>query len=207
MNLFDFIAKVIESLAWPITIIVIFVVFRESISKIFLTLSNFKYKDISIDFKRELSELESMAEKAEITKNSIDKVDGHDKKELIKHRYRSREEEIEQVALISPTAAIPLAWTMVEDSLMSTIMRLAISPDYPPNNSALLNIQYLRDYGGLDDETFKALNRMRQIRNEAVHGKYSNSNISTEEALEYSQLAINMVKKLESITRERNINN
>ena len=136
-----------------------------------------------MDFQNDLVELE------EAVKLDTPNQDDDNNLEL----KPDKQEEIEQVALISPQAAIPLAWSRVEDSILKAVMRLAISPDLPSNNSALKNIQLLRKNASLKAETFHTLNKMRMMRNEAVHGKYDTSNISTGEAMEYSKLAAKMV--------------
>ena len=198
MDWLSFFAKIIESTAWPIAVVILLVIFRHPFSKVFLTLTNLKYKDLSIDFKRELGELELATKRVEIERKNKDGADHNEIMPVVK--IRNREDEIEQVASISPRAAIPLAWSMVEETLFNTVVRLAISPDYPPHNSALKNMECLREYGDMDNETYEALNRMRILRNETVHGRYNEKSITSMEALEYFGLAQKMVAKLESIS-------
>ena len=202
MDWLTFISKIIESIAWPVAVVSILVLFKSPFSKVFLGLTNFKYKDLSMDFKRDLVELE------EATKDDLEPEESPDLSEQdipevnnLRIKARSKEEEIEQVAIISPQAAIPLAWSMVEDSLLKAVMNLAISADYPPRNSPLKKIELLRKYTPIDDETLHALNKMRMMRNEAAHGKYGNGSISTNEALEYASLAWKMVARLGKLSR------
>ena len=115
MDWLTFISKIIESIAWPVAVVSILVLFKSPFSKVFLGLTNFKYKDLSMDFKRDLVELE------EATKDDLEPEESPDLSEQdipevnnLRIKARSKEEEIEQVAIISPQAAIPLAWSMQE---------------------------------------------------------------------------------------------
>lgn len=202
MDWLTFISKVVDSVAWPIAVVSILVVFKSPFSKVFLGLTNLKYKDLSMDFKRNLIELEE-ATKDDSEPEEVSDLSEQDIPEAnnLRLKARSKQEEIEQVAIISPQAAIPLAWSMVEDSLLKAVMSLAISADYPPRNSPLKNIELLRKHAPIDDETFNALNKMRMMRNEAAHGKYDNGSISTNEALEYASLARKMVARLGKLSR------
>ncbi|MCK5706220.1 MAG: hypothetical protein KAI43_01110 [Candidatus Aureabacteria bacterium] len=204
MDWLTFFSKVIDSTIWPTTVVAILIIFKSPFSKVFQSITNLKYKDLSMDFKRDLVELEEATKgDDEVQEEAIEEnVDTIPEAKNLRIKTRSREEEIEQVALISPQAAIPLAWTMVEYSILKAVMRLAISPDYPPRNSSLKNLELLRKYASLDNDTSHVLNKMRMMRNEAAHGKYENGSISTNEALEYASLARKMVFRLNKISRK-----
>jgi len=121
---------------------------------------------------------------------------------LVQPVARTLEEEVEEVAAISPTAAIPLAWSAVESELLAAVQRLAVSPDYPPYNSAVQNLRLLRDYGGLDENTYAVLDRMRQLRNRAVHGRMHPAAVSPHEAAEFGRFAQNVIRRLRDLKRE-----
>ena len=63
MNLLDFIASLVNALAWPIAVVLFAVLFRQPISKILLSLRSLRYKNLELDLKRDLSELEAKATK------------------------------------------------------------------------------------------------------------------------------------------------
>ncbi len=80
-------------------------------------------------------------------------------------------------------------------------MRLAVSPDYPPYNSALQNMRHLRNAGILDKKMYSLLERTRHLRNNAIHGPSGASSITTNEAVEYVHLARSIVEKLKNLER------
>jgi uncharacterized protein YutE (UPF0331/DUF86 family) len=61
---------------------------------------------------------------------------------------------------------------------MQAVMRLAISAAYPLHNSPLKSIALLHEHGYLDPETRELLNRMRNLRNVAVHAGSDMNRIS-----------------------------
>lgn len=201
MDLLTFISSIIGSLVWPATIAIIIWTFRDPLSKRLRALSKFEYKDLTIDFRREMAELETAA--LNIQSSTPDDKKSNAKptqleKEIIP---RSRDEDVAQVAQVSPSAAISVSWSMVERALLLAALRLALTPDGSPRSSASQNIRSLHDADAIDRETFGVLERMRQIRNKTVGGEYANADISTKDALEYHQLARDMVKKLGELHR------
>jgi len=83
---------------------------------------------------------------------------------------------------------------------MSAVVRLAISPDFPPHNSAIKNAELLKEQKAIAQPTLELLNRMRNLRNMAVHGGHGTS-ITTDEAVEFLALARGVVEKLRTLRR------
>jgi hypothetical protein len=80
-------------------------------------------------------------------------------------------------------------------------MRLAVSPDYPPSNSAIQNINHLQLAGVLDEQTVKLLNQLRMLRNRIVHGDLEQLSIPHADALQYADLAQQVTAKLAGLNR------
>lgn len=99
-----------------------------------------------------------------------------------------------------------VGWQVVENELMSAVMRLAISPDYPPYNSALKNAQRLKEENTIDEGTVELLSRMRTLRNMAMPPSSWHGYITPGEAIEFLALARGVVEKLQAARRGRNDN-
>lgn len=192
-ELFDFIQSLVASLAWPITAIIIAVILKNPIQGVFRRLNKFRYGDAEASFGIELQNIKESAESANIKYDKNTSVNININKTLL--------EEVEQVASISPVAAIPLAWSQVESEIADLINRLAISPDYPPHNSSLKNLDLLRQHNYLDTETYNTIVSMRRLRNDAAHASMTKITVTTQEAIEYGKLAEALSKKLKSIHR------
>jgi hypothetical protein len=193
MGWLQFLASLINSLAWPSTLVTLVVLFRAPVRRALLSLTRLKYKDLELDFRHELKELEKEAMAIDITPQSP--------KKIVSKKRGSSEllQEAEQLGKNFPEPAVAVAWQAVEDEIMQAVMRLAISPDYPAHNSALKNAELLKAQNAIDQRTFELLNRMRNLRNMAVHGGHGASLITTDEALEFLALARGVVEKVQSL--------
>lgn len=185
MSTFEFVSSIINSLAWPIVILTIIILLRKAIVNLLSNLSRVTYNNLEMEFAQTLEKLETSLE-TKVPPSNL---------------QSPRDNEIASVAQISPAASIILAWSMVEQELMSTIKRLAISPDYPPYNSPLKNIGLLKDAGLIDSETEKTLGELRDIRNKAVHGHISDAHISYFDAMKYYDLSKRVTELLRNLRR------
>jgi hypothetical protein len=195
MNWLQFIASLVGSLAWPATLVIAIFVLRDPITRALLTLTRLRYKDLELDFGHELKQLEKKARALDIPPQparTLIPVEKHASQLL---------EEATPLAHDFPEPAVALGWQAVEDELMSAVKRLAISADYPPYNSALKNARLLREQNAIDENTFDLLNRMRNLRNMAVHRGQGPTRITVDEALEFLALARGVVQKLQSAKR------
>jgi hypothetical protein len=195
MDDLTFFANIISSLAWPIVVIVAIVIYRVPISQVILSLKRIKYQDLELDFEKELAQLKSEVEQVAIPQAE----EPNRGREL--PAATSLQSQIEQVASISPASAVALAWAAVDSELQKAIMRLAISPDYPPHLSPLRHIELLKEQKLIDAEMYHILQRMRILRNKAAHMAPGESCISVEDAMEYSKLTMKVLAVLQSLQR------
>lgn len=197
MDILEFISSVIStsSLAWPIAILMLVLILRKPVENLLLDLKRFRYGDMEIDFSKEVRELEAKAHTAglKLPKPTERKVSKQNSVQILA--------DAERLVADFPEPAVGLAWTALENELMQGVMRLAISPDYTPYNSSFKNIELLQDQGYLDKETRALLDRMRNLRNAAVHPNRYVVQITADEAQEYIVLAKAITDKLRQISR------
>jgi len=195
MGWLQFIASVISSLAWPAAVVLLVFLLRLPLTKALLSLTHLKYKDLELDFARGLKELESKAKTIEV------------RPQVLKPQFATKKNsaqllsEAQRLAHDFPEPAVAVAWQAVEDELMATVMRLAISPDPPWHNSAMKSAELLLGQGEIDESTIDVLKRMRNLRNLAVHGHGGLGNVTTDQAIEFIALASGVVEKLCGIKR------
>ena len=197
MDWLQFLVSVLGLFAWPATVVVVVVLMRTQLRRVLLTLTRLRYKDLELDFGRELKEVEKKAREIDV------KPSGPPPRPLAAPRDSAQIlAEAERLAEEFPEPAVALARSAVEDELLSAVMRLAISPHYPPHNSALRNVQLLLDQKSIDHETFDVLTRMRNLRNIAVHGRGGVSGVSSDEAREFIALVRGIVEKVRRLRRD-----
>lgn len=194
MSAFQFIASLVSSLAWPVIVVVLAFIFRTPLTRVLLMLKHLKYKDLELDFGRELKQLEKEARALDIAPKQLPMtaVSKREPLQLLEDAARMAED--------FPEPSIAVAWQAVEAELMKTVIRMALSPDYPPYNSALKNAELLKEQGRIDIRTFDLLKRMRMLRNTVIHGG-NRVAVTVYEATEFVALARGVVEKLDALSR------
>jgi hypothetical protein len=194
MGWLEFSASLVKSLAWPVTAFALVMLLRAPLRQALFKVTRLKYKDLELDFGRELKQLEEEARAVDITPVRPTSVAPTD---------RSSTRLLEEAARLAhglPEPAIALGWQAVEDELLSTVMHLKLSPDYPPDQSAMKNAEVLREQNAIDQRTLAVLDRLRALRNMAVHNIRA-IDITTAEAIEFLALARGVVGKLQALRR------
>lgn len=188
LNTYGFISSIISSLVWPVVALVVLFVLKKPLSQLLLGLRNFKYSKLEMNFGKELSKLEQSFNNEPKTSEP---------KPELKMSYE-KENEVKSVAEISPNSAMLIVWSMVEQEIAMAVNRLAISPDYPPHNSPLMNIVLLRDNGLIDSQTYETIEDIRQIRNKVAH---TTERVPYFDAIKYYEIAVRLIAKLQQIKR------
>ena len=196
MSILDFLSTIIASVSWPITIIVLVYLLRNPIGKLIPNIQRIRYGKVEFDFGIELQELEGKAKTAGLRIHEGS---------LLRHAApRTAEDSIADAARLVeefPEPAVGVAWLAVEHELSQAVGRLAISADYPPYNSAMRNIILLHECGYIDQETRGVLDRMRRLRNAAVHAIREHDEITAEQAREFVALAEAVARSIKEIER------
>ena len=196
MNTLDFLSSIIASVSWPIAIIVLVYLLRNPIGKLIPNLQRIRYGKVEFDFGVELRELEGKAKTAGLRI--------HEGSPLRHAAPRTAEDSMaDALRLVEefPEPAVGVAWLAVENELSQVVGRLAISADYPAYNSAIRNITILHEHGYIDEETRGVLDRMRRLRNAAVHAIRDHDEITTGQARAFVTLAEAVARSIRKIER------
>src|ERR1051326_8664678 len=99
--------QLVSAIAWPLTIIIIALLFRHEIRKTTSRLSSFSYKDMKAEFEHDLDKLERDVKDLPIKESST-------KPERIEKETLNAYERLRRIADISPRAAVMEAWRDIE---------------------------------------------------------------------------------------------
>jgi Rad3-related DNA helicase len=185
-DIFEFINSLFSSISWPIASIVIVSLLKKPIKNILNRLGKLKYKDLEADFSREMEE----------AKEHLDsKLEAMPLESDFKHTLA---EQVAEIAEISPEAAIPFAYSQIENALREKIKDME---NYVNKNIFLINniSKYLYNNEKIDKKTFEILNMMRKLRNEISHNNINNIFISKNDAVEYgknAEILINIINEI-----------
>lgn len=193
-DLLDFISSLVNSLAWPVAIVILVFIFRSPLQKLLEGLTRLRYGELEMNFKQEMQNIKDQATTAGIElepKTTPAKTTTRDSAEIITDALKLVEE--------FPEPAVVLAWTAVEHELLQVGLRFDIptsSRGYNPPGRA---IRFLREHGQLESEACDILDRMRILRNAAAHTIKEKVRISSDEATEFVYLTGAMTERLKSL--------
>jgi hypothetical protein len=180
MDDYQFISSVINSLAWPFFIFLIFWTFRVQIAQL-LPFLRLKYKDIDITFRLD----EAVKEAADIP--ATDQVPQPTREESDKFR---------RLIKISPSSAIAEKARDVEQALGD--FGEAVGMTSPRTRGWLSWTRELRKYELIDSATSALLEDLRFVRNAAVHS--GRNEITENDAYRFIGLADKLIASLQMST-------
>lgn len=185
----DNLVKLIDALAWPVSVLILAFGFRTELRKAFNRISKLKYKELEATFDKELSEVESRTKQY---------IQPEQKRLTETPAEKSGYAQLLRLADVSPRAAVTEAWRKVEsvvDQLASGMGMDAKSP-----MSGVKTIRALIQKEQVDPSILEDYNRLRELRNQAVHAE--EFDISQTEAERYAALAIEIAGFLKIFTKD-----
>lgn len=185
MDWITFLSKLIDSVVWPVSIIILALIFRSPLSELIQVLKRLKYKDFEIEFDLEVKKLHSDIAKTIPDKGIIDEETKAEKSKMI------------QLSRVSPQAAILNSWAQVEKEVFLAVRRLKPELADKEINNWLMVIHTLLNSGKLDGDKFRQLNKLGSLRNQIAHN--IDIPISQEGAQEYIESALILKRHLEEI--------
>lgn len=181
MGWVEFLASLVDSLAWPASLLVLVFLVRDELKKLIPALENLRYKGFEVEFGRKVAELEEQAEAADLPPSESYLGD-------------DQESVVARLVPISPRAAVMEAWREVEMAMRGAARRHDIG--LSQQLGVRLMAEELSKAGVLSPSTVDLLSDLRALRNEAAHAK--EVDLAPGDAWEYAQLAERIRNKLDS---------
>lgn len=183
MDWLQFIASIIDSLAWPGAVLVAVILLRRPLSALIPLLHRLKYKDFEVEFDREVRKLREEAVLAlpSLPRTVPTKV--------------PEEVALLELSSVSPRAAVMEAWLLVESTARRILEARGIKTEYEQPLTGPQLTWSLMDTGILDNTARVVFDRLRLLKTQAVHAK--DSMISEAASLDYVESALTLVRRLE----------
>ncbi|QFT54589.1 hypothetical protein [Microbulbifer sp. THAF38] len=168
------IASIIDSLVWPVCIVIIVLVLKSEISHLAKKVSRISHKETQIDFNAAVKNASFSLETEELnTKITVS----------------------DELSDLSPRGSVIESWLRVEDAVRGYNLRHGIDASKEkPFRSSLAAMNSIH-YDSIGKGTLQMLESLRRLRNEAVH--LSDANISAVSAKEYRVMADKVISALE----------
>lgn len=178
MDNLEFISKIIESVAWPLSTLVLIAILRKPIRDLIPLISKLKYKDIEMQFDKNLYRL------SEKVNYELPKVQNEKETEELRDR-------VMKIIQISPKSSIIEVWRAVESSIIENVTNNKLEVDsrflkYPIKLAETLLKNHL-----ISESQYEIIEDMRKLRNEVVH--YDKKEVSKNNAMEYLQSGIKLI--------------
>jgi len=185
MDTYTFIAEVLKAISWPLTIIILLVLFILPKNGIFKYIESIKYKGVEIYFKQELQSLRNDIPKTELDKANKQKAD-----------FDSR---ILKLAKSDPSKAILESWNITQQLIYEKLVEL-----YPKDSPEVKRItpdlafRELDFTGVLPPNAERTLNRLYQLK-DSIERHFSDE-ITSEIAVQYYELSKYIQQIVSSLT-------
>lgn len=178
MDILQFLAAIIGSLAWPVTVCAVAFLFRPQIEGLLKKLRKVTWGDKSADFSGELDKAEQAVREV--------REEG-DQEEFIPPLPN---ESFQQILTISPSAAIMYAWTPLERRLLDIASSYKDPNELNPTGKRPVNspgfaLEILRKNKVISGSTSNAIKTLLNLRNLAAHGE----EVSAVDAARFNELA------------------
>lgn len=180
----DTLASLVETLAWPVTIIIVVMLMRSPLSELIPTLKKLKYKDLEVEFEREANKILSEAERdlPEIPKNLESKSETEDSDVRFSRRR------------LEPASEILESWRSLELEMRA----IAKDKNIDAGRSTRSLISGLESNGLISKEIAKVTLDLAALRNKVAH--------TNEEAITHdvSSAFSNSVQRIKSAMNGKN---
>lgn len=160
MSWLEFITKIIDSLAWPASILFVLFLIRGELPMIARSLKKLKYKDLELEFEKSAQEI---VEKAKLSLPETSKniqLSGQSQNELI--------DRLITISELAPRSAILEAWLVVEAAAVDVVKKKGISA-FTSHPGPMRLRDYLVKSELLNKDQQVVFEQLRKLRNDAVH--------------------------------------
>lgn len=180
MNWMEFLIELLDKLIWPSVVLVCLYLFKVPIKSLIKNTQSFKYKDLELDFGKELK---AVTEKAEIAFPELKQ----DKKTILINSADKM-----------PNSAVLEAWKTVDQSAEALIRSKRSDVDLNLNTRYKTMENILIKGKIVDPKTGKIFNELRQLRNKVAHA--TDYEVGKGEAIQYIELCFKLIGHLKALT-------
>ena len=189
----DFVASLVDSLSWPISIFFLVLILRRPITKLLERTASIRWGDKRIEFDSSLTDVRKRVDRTfrDSPDIGMDPSSNQQALDSLNQAFEYRNKH--------PRQAIIEAWLEVETALDAAVERLGLYEAYGKRRHAGLAIRLLRSAEQLRGDWAEALNGLRRLRNKAAHDRQFD--LAPDQAEEYIQLCVDAITYIQKLGR------
>ncbi len=191
MSWLEFITKIIDSLAWPASILFVLFLFRGELPMIARSLKKLRYKDLELNFEKDAHEV---VEKAKLSLPETSK-----NIQLSSQSQNELADRLVATSELAPRSAILEAWLVVEAAAVDVVKKKGISA-FTSHPSPMRLRDYLVKGELLNKDQQVVFEQLRKLRNDAVH--VADAEFTLKAVDDYIASALQMAEYLEQQANE-----
>lgn len=202
MTFLEWTASIVDSLAWPGTLLLAALLLKQPLSQVILTVSKIKYGKLEVDLSKEVKEIEEAAKT----------IDAEEVKVIEERRKARMELELTEnvstpdwvsraleAASVSPESAILLSWKELEREINLAAHRLGMAQASRTSITPIRCLQFLIDSGRLSKDDQRLIMKMRRLRNEVAHTGHRETNLTEENVLSFMSQCEYMIERISKV--------
>jgi hypothetical protein len=191
MSVFEFIAAMTGSLAWPLTALIAMWVFRRQWIALAGKIASFEGFGVKVNFGERAAELSAVSSEPTTARPQTTDIAPAETDTLSEpRRTSSRRSPMISAGMGTAEGKVVAAWLMIE----STMREAADEHDIGPSFKPLELVFELQQVNAITAETASMIEEARQLRNAVVHGKAEGFTFLT--AQSYAQSATNIAARI-----------
>lgn len=173
-------SNIIESVAWPLTVVVILVLFRKELSALFGRIRKGQFGDATVEFEAAVAAVEGMVQEKRGARRAV---------------YVPGRVEERGLAEADPRSMVIKAWLEVESQARSALHRKGLLDGDATIDSGLKGLSMISD--NLDDQDLAIFRELQAMRLKSARSHVFRP--SSESMLAYTRLAKDLSEKFEAI--------
>jgi hypothetical protein len=196
----DTIVQLLSTIAWPVTVIVLAMIFRKEFRQLLKRLTTFSYKEATAEFKHDLDEVEGEIKSLPKSQPQQAELESMPKK---KPESLEDSNRLIRISEISPRAAVMEAWREVEIGTKQVTDAYGI-----PTTGQVAGIKAINELTkrGLLSETFLSIyERLRRLRSRAAHAP--DFVVEEEQARRFIEAANQFHEAFQALLKQEKANN
>ena len=178
-----------DVISWPVVILMISIIFRNSFGKLISRIANVKIGDKEVNFLEDIVKVESRLQKVELSQDGNLGVE-----------TETRDNKMERLINLNPSAAILMSWIEFESKLQDVYSSLfqiegtdkATNLKHTPFRTGSMILRELYNSGKINKDIYESAIEMSGLRNKIVHAQSDNI---TEEVAESYVMTIKKLNK------------